>query len=107
MTSDAGPDTPPQAAPSAGPPPPAGAPAILRRRIPHMQEAGLVLVTALLDRLARAGLGILLISSELPEVLNLSDRILVMREGRLAGELRRDQADQASLLRLMAGVAPA
>jgi len=56
------------------------------------------------DRLARAGLGILLISSELPEVLNLSDRILVMREGRPAGELRREEADQASLLRLMAGV---
>ena len=64
-------------------------------------------IHALLDRLARAGLGILLISSELPEVLNLSDRILVMREGRLAGELRREEADQASLLRLMAGVAPA
>jgi ribose/xylose/arabinose/galactoside ABC-type transport system permease subunit len=48
MTSDAGPDTPPHAAPSAGPPPPAGAPAILRRRIPHMQEAGLVLVIALI-----------------------------------------------------------
>jgi len=61
-------------------------------------------IHALLDRLAGAGLGILLISSELPEVLNLSDRILVMREGRMAGELRRDRADQASLLRLMAGV---
>src|SRR5690606_27123470 len=37
----------------------------------------------LLDELARAGVAIMLISSELPEVLNLSTRILVMREGRL------------------------
>src|SRR5262249_49238160 len=40
----------------------------------------------LIDRLARAGKAILMISSELPEVLGLSDRILVMREGRIAGE---------------------
>jgi ABC-type sugar transport system ATPase subunit len=62
-------------------------------------------IHALLDKLAREGLGILLISSELPEVLNLSTRILVMREGRLVGELPRAQATQASLLALMAGVA--
>jgi ABC-type sugar transport system ATPase subunit len=62
-------------------------------------------IHALLDQLARQGLGILLISSELPEVLNLSTRILVMREGRLVGELPRAQATQASLLALMAGVA--
>lgn len=41
----------------------------------------------LVDRLANEGLGILLISSDLPEVLALSDRILVVREGRLVGEL--------------------
>jgi len=58
----------------------------------------------LLDGLARDGMGILLISSELPEVLNLSDRILVMRGGRRVGELRRGQASQDALLRLMAGV---
>jgi ABC-type sugar transport system ATPase subunit len=62
-------------------------------------------IHALLDQLARQGLGILLISSELPEVLNLSTRILVMREGRLVGELPRAQATQASLMSLMAGVA--
>jgi ABC-type sugar transport system ATPase subunit len=61
-------------------------------------------IHALLDGLAREGLGILLISSELPEVLHLSTRILVMREGRLAGELPRAEATQASLLALMAGV---
>ena len=61
-------------------------------------------IHALLDELARQGLAILLISSELPEVLHLSTRILVMREGRLVGELQRAQATQASLLALMAGV---
>jgi rhamnose transport system ATP-binding protein len=42
----------------------------------------------LLSQLARDGVGILMISSELPEVLRVSDRILVMREGRLMAELR-------------------
>ena len=61
-------------------------------------------IHALLDELAKDGLAILLISSELPEVLNLSGRILVMREGRLVGELRREDATQDRLLRMMAGV---
>jgi ABC-type sugar transport system ATPase subunit len=61
-------------------------------------------IHTLIDGLARQGLGILLVSSELPEVLNLSTRILVMREGRLVGHLRRDQATQESLMRMMAGV---
>jgi len=42
----------------------------------------------LMNELAAAGKGILMISSELPEVLGMSDRILVMRDGRLAGELQ-------------------
>ncbi len=58
----------------------------------------------LLDELARSGVGILLISSELPEVLNLSTRVLVMREGRLVGELPRAKATQENAMRLMAGV---
>jgi ABC-type sugar transport system ATPase subunit len=59
----------------------------------------------LLDDLAGQGVGIILISSELPEVLNLSTRILVMREGKLVGEVPRDQATQEKVLRMMAGVA--
>jgi ABC-type sugar transport system ATPase subunit len=62
-------------------------------------------IHALIDRLARDGLAILLISSELPEVLNLSTRLLVMRAGRLVGNLARDEATQDRVLRLMAGVA--
>ena len=45
-----------------------------------------------------------LISSELPEVMNLSRRILVMRNGRIAGELERADFSQANLMRLMAGI---
>ena len=42
----------------------------------------------LINRLAAQGKAILMISSELPEVLGMSDRILVMQEGRIAGEIR-------------------
>jgi ABC-type sugar transport system ATPase subunit len=60
---------------------------------------------ALLDQLACEGAGVIVISSELPEVMALSRRILVMREGRLAGELTRDRFSQETLMRLMAGLA--
>lgn len=59
---------------------------------------------ALLDKLACEGAAVIVISSELPEVMTLSRRILVMREGRLAGELPRDRFSQESLMRLMAGL---
>jgi ABC-type sugar transport system ATPase subunit len=59
----------------------------------------------LLDQLAAEGLAIWLISSELPELINLSRRILVLREGKWMGELERKDFSQASLMRLMAGMA--
>jgi len=62
-------------------------------------------IHALIDELASRGAGVLLISSELPEVLNLCTRIIVLREGRIAGELPRATATQDALMRLMAGVA--
>jgi rhamnose transport system ATP-binding protein len=46
----------------------------------------------LMSELAGAGLAILMISSELPEVLGMSDRVLVMREGRLVAEFVRSEA---------------
>jgi len=49
---------------------------------------------------AEGGAGVLLISSELPEVLALADRVLVMRQGRLAGELTREEATEARILEL-------
>jgi ABC-type sugar transport system ATPase subunit len=58
----------------------------------------------LLDDLACQGLALLVISSELPEVMNLSRRILVMRQGNMAGELARAEFSQPSLMRLKAGV---
>ena len=61
-------------------------------------------IHALLRERARAGAGLLLVSSELEELLALSDRLLVMRAGRLVGERPRAAASQESLLRLMAGV---
>ena len=51
-------------------------------------------IYALIRALARDGVGILLISSELPEVLELSDRIVVMRAGRVAVTLDRSEADE-------------
>jgi ABC-type sugar transport system ATPase subunit len=61
----------------------------------------------IIDNLARQGVAIMLISSELPEVLNLSTRILVMREGQIVGEVPRAQATQERVIRLMANVAEA
>jgi len=58
----------------------------------------------LLDELACQGLTLVAISSELPEVMNLSRRILVMRQGIIAGELPRTEFSQPALMRLMAGV---
>ena len=64
-------------------------------------------IHALIGELAERGLAVMLISSELPEIIGLSSRVLVMREGRLAGELPRAEATQENILRLMAGVAAA
>jgi len=61
-------------------------------------------IHALIGELAKNGTAILVISSELPELLTLSDGILVLREGRLVGELSRAEASQEGLLRLMAGL---
>ena len=62
-------------------------------------------IHGLIDELAARGSGVILISSELPEILNLSTRILVLREGHVAGELPRERATQDAVMRLMAGLA--
>ena len=65
-------------------------------------------VHSLLYELAGSGIAILAISSELPEILTISDRILTMREGRITGELARAEATEERLMHLMAlGVADA
>ena len=57
-----------------------------------------------ISHLATQGWTILLISSELPEILGMSDRILVMREGRLVAELPRESATQELIIRAASGV---
>jgi L-arabinose transport system ATP-binding protein len=57
-------------------------------------------IYALLFKLAEEGRTILVASSDTPEILGLCDRVIVMREGRIAGELKREEATQDALLRL-------
>jgi rhamnose transport system ATP-binding protein len=52
---------------------------------------------------ARAGNGVIMISSELPEILGMSDRVLVMRRGRVSGEFARATASSETLLRAASG----
>jgi rhamnose transport system ATP-binding protein len=60
-------------------------------------------VHRLLDQLVADGVAVLMISSELPEVLGMADRVLVLREGRLVAELSRAEADEASIMRAATG----
>jgi len=64
-------------------------------------------IHSLIGDLASQGTAILLISSELPELLSLSHRILVLRAGRAVGEVSREAATQDTLLRMMAGLGDA
>jgi ABC-type sugar transport system ATPase subunit len=57
-------------------------------------------VHALMGAWVQQGMAIIMVSSELHEVLGLSDRVLVMRRGRMAGMLDRSEADAATVLRL-------
>jgi ABC-type sugar transport system ATPase subunit len=60
-------------------------------------------IHGLMQALVERGLAILMISSELPEILGMSDRVAVMRGGTIAGVLSRDQATQESVLALALG----
>ena len=62
-------------------------------------------IHALIAELAAEGVAVLLISSELPELLHLATRVIVLRDGRIVGEVPRVEATQDGLMRLMAGVA--
>ena len=55
-------------------------------------------IHALMSQLAKQGVGIIMISSELPEILGVSDRIVVMHEGRVAAEFQRDEASQDEIM---------
>ena len=56
----------------------------------------------LITKLAGEGVAVIMISSELPEVLGMSDRVLVMHEGRVTGILDRAEADQVRIMELAA-----
>jgi ribose transport system ATP-binding protein len=60
-------------------------------------------IYALMNRLTAQGLAILMISSELPEVLGMSDRVVVMHEGRTRGELPRARATAEAVMELATG----
>ena len=60
-------------------------------------------IYALMDELAGQGVAILMISSDMEEVLGMSDRVLVLHEGRLAGELSRDQLGEEAIMHLATG----
>ena len=57
----------------------------------------------IINELADQGVGIVLISSELPEILGMSDRVLVMTEGRISGEFSRKEATQEKIMACATG----
>ena len=57
-----------------------------------------------MNELAKNGMAIIMISSEMPELLGMSDRILVMHEGELMGELSKEEATQEKILTLASGI---
>lgn len=81
-----------------------------RTRVLIMDEPTSSLTTAesevleqVIDRLRRQGMAIIYISHRLEEVTRLADRVVVLRDGRLAGELSREQIGRDSIVRLMVG----
>ena len=60
-------------------------------------------IHTLMAKLAQEGVAIVFVSSELPEILGMSDRVLVLHEGRITGEFINDNLTQAEILRCAAG----
>jgi ribose transport system ATP-binding protein len=60
-------------------------------------------IYAIVDELAASGVAVLMISSDMEEILGMSDRVLVMFQGRIAGELRRDQLSETAVMNLATG----
>lgn len=57
----------------------------------------------LMEQLAEAGMGIVFVSSEMEEIIGMSDRVLVMHEGRLTGELSRGELSEEAIMQLATG----
>ncbi|MBK8046467.1 MAG: hypothetical protein IPK16_04620 [Anaerolineales bacterium] len=58
----------------------------------------------IINELAAQGVGIIIASSEMPEVIGMSDRVIVMRNGMVAGELGKDMINEYNLIKLAMGV---
>ncbi len=63
-------------------------------------------VHRIIDSLVADGMAVLMISSELPEVLGMADRVLVLHEGRITAELARSEATEDSIMRAASGLVP-
>lgn len=61
-------------------------------------------IYSLINKMAEAGAAIIMISSEMPEVLGMSDRIAVMYEGRMVGEVERAEASQEKILNMASNI---
>jgi ribose transport system ATP-binding protein len=57
----------------------------------------------ILNSLIKQGAAVIMVSSELPEILGMSDRIYVMHEGRITGEMNRHEANQENIMKVMSG----
>ena len=60
-------------------------------------------IRTILQDVKEKGLGVLLISAELEEIMSLSDRIIVMHEGKITGRMAADEADEEEIGMLMMG----
>ena len=58
----------------------------------------------IINQLAEEGASIIMISSEMPEIIGMSDRVLVMREGKVMGELNKNEISEENLIKLSMGV---
>ncbi len=59
-------------------------------------------IYAIMNQLVKAGMGIIMISSEMPEIINMSDRVYVMNQGHMAGQLGRADISQENIMKLAA-----
>jgi ABC-type sugar transport system ATPase subunit len=59
-------------------------------------------IYALIERLVEEGMAVMLISSDMEEILRLSDRIVVLRRGRIAATLSREEASETAIMRAAA-----
>ncbi|AHK43381.1 ribose import ATP-binding protein RbsA1 [Ensifer adhaerens OV14] len=64
-------------------------------------------VHAFMSELAAQGLSVIMVSSEIPEIMGMSDRVIVMREGRIVGRFEREELTAEKLVRAAAGIAEA